>query len=195
MNARAPDPGRPHRYPMGQTPRMPTSEDPTGEPAEPPGTPEPGGPYEPPGPPVREAAEWSPRPVVVALGWVLALAALAWTVFGGQAAGRLLTGVATIALIVLALHGSVARPRLRADAGGLAVRRLSGTLRWPWSTVLIRVTRTRRLGREVALLELDGPAEDGAEQLVVLGRLDLGVEPDEVADVLRGLRPRPQAGA
>jgi hypothetical protein len=45
------------------------------------------------------------------------------------------------------------------------------------------VGRTRRLGRQVSTLELD--AED---DLVVLGWLDLGVAPEDVADALRDLR-------
>jgi Bacterial PH domain len=133
---------------------------------------------------------WAPKPELVGLAWLLAAAALAFTIFGGKPTGQLLTGVATLALAVLALIGTVARPRLRVDEAGVVVRQLTGQVRWPWATVLIRVTRTRRLGREVALLELDGDAEDGEEHLVVLGRMDVGTDVEEVADVLRDLRPR-----
>jgi hypothetical protein len=131
---------------------------------------------------------WAPKPELVGLAWLLAAAALAGTVLGGKPTGQLLTGVATVALALIALLGTVARPRLRADADGVVLRRLTSQVRWPWATVKIRVTRTRRLGREVALLELDGDDSEGEEQLAVLGKLDLGTDVDEVADALRDLR-------
>ncbi|HWE90819.1 MAG TPA: PH domain-containing protein [Pseudonocardiaceae bacterium] len=132
---------------------------------------------------------WSPRPVVVVLGWVFAAAALAWTLLGSAPAGRLLTGVATVALVLLASHGSAARPRLAADDTGVTVRQLTTRRHWPWRSVKISVTRFRRFGRQVALLEVDGDDDDGVERLVVLGWLDLGAEPHEVYQALRRLRP------
>jgi hypothetical protein len=54
----------------------------------------------------------------------------------------------------------------------------------------VRVRETRRLGVRGRTLELDtasGPDDDGV--LIVLGRRDLGADPDEVARTLRALDP------
>jgi hypothetical protein len=131
---------------------------------------------------------WSPPPPLVALGWALAAAALGWLLATPDPAGRLLAGVAAAALGLLALHGTVARPRLAADVEGVEVRGLRVSRRWAWPQLEVRLVRVRRLGREVAMLELDGYDRDGVEQLVVLGRLDLGADPEEVADELAALR-------
>jgi hypothetical protein len=140
------------------------------------------------GPP--NAPSWSPAPALVGTAWALGAGMAAWSVFGGNnPAGRLLIAIAAVGLAVFALFGTVARPRLAADTEGIVVRRLFGGRRWPWHAVRVRVTSTRRFGRDVSLLELDGHDDDGAETLVVLGWLDLGTEPREVADVLRALRP------
>ena len=116
----------------------------------------------------------------------LAAAALAYTVFGADTGGRILTAVATIGLAVFALFGTVARPRLSVDADGVEIRRLLGRQRLPWRSVRIRVSSTRRFGRQVSLLELDSDtgAEDDAG-LIVLGWLDLGTEPENVAAAIR----------
>ncbi|WP_225978351.1 PH domain-containing protein [Gandjariella thermophila] len=131
---------------------------------------------------------WSPQPPLVALGWVLAAAALGWLVATPDPAGRLMAGVAAAALGLAALYGTVARPCLVADADGVEVRGLHGGRRWAWPQLDVRVVRVRRLGREVALLELDGYDRDGVERLAVLGRLELGAHPEEVADELSALR-------
>jgi hypothetical protein len=131
---------------------------------------------------------WSPKPALVTFGWLLAVAALAVTVFTATPEGRILGALATIGLALYALFGTLARPRLAADHDGLVVRRLGGERRWAWSEVRIQVTRSRRFGRSQALLELDALDEEGGENLVVLGWLDLGTDADEVADALRELR-------
>ena len=131
---------------------------------------------------------WSPPPALVGLAWVLMAATLAWTVFGDDPRGRILTGVATAGLLLFALFGTVARPRLSADAEGLVIRRLLGRQHWAWGAVRITVSSTRRFGRTVSLLELDSAdLDDGTDSggLVVLGWLDLGTEPAEVAAILR----------
>ena len=133
---------------------------------------------------------WSPSPVVVGLGWLLGAGALAWTVLGTSPPGQLLTGVAAIALLLLASYGTVARPRLAVDSTGIAVRQMTSRRHWPWRSVRISVSRYRRFGRQVALLEIDGEDDDGMERLAVLGRLDLGADPEDVIVVLRQRRPR-----
>ena len=133
------------------------------------------------------ALTWSPRPALVVLAWVLAVALLVLAVAESAPEGRILAGIATIAMVLFAVFGTVARPRLRADGDGVAVRRLGGTTRWSWPQLTVRVSRTRRLGRESSLLELDAVDSDGDEHLIVLGWLDLGADPVEVAAALRGL--------
>ncbi len=138
----------------------------------------------------RSRHAWAAPPALVGMAWVLAAGTLAWTVFGTDPRGRILTALATAGLLLFALFGTVARPRLAADADGIEIRRLVGRQRWAWGTVRITVSSTRRFGRTVSLLELDSPDDsaDSSGGLVVLGWLDLGTEPAEVAAVLRSYR-------
>ena len=60
----------------------------------------------------------------------------------------------------------------------------------PWPLVAdVRVTRLRRWGRESRLLEIETRTADGAERLLVLGRLDLDADPRDVLDELLARRP------
>lgn len=139
--------------------------------------------------PEQPTHAWSVRPALVTTTWVLAAAALAYAVFAGDPIGRFITGVAAIGLALFALFGTVARPRLAADADGIRVRNLMGSHDLPWGSVRIRVSTTRRFGRTVSLLELDGATDDDPDGgLIVLGWLDLGTEPETVADALRTYR-------
>lgn len=131
---------------------------------------------------------WSPPAALVGTAWALAAVGALFAVLSDDRAGSLLVGLAAVCLAGLALFGTLARPRLAVDADGLAVRGLAGARHWAWPAVTVRLARTRRLGRTVSTLELDC-REDGAEHLVVLSRLDLGVDPEEVVAVLRALRP------
>ncbi|ANY09969.1 hypothetical protein AFB00_10955 [Pseudonocardia sp. HH130630-07] len=129
--------------------------------------------------------------------WVLAVVAVGWLVAlvltGADPAGRLIAGAAALGLGLAAASGTRARPRLEAGPDGLTVRRLTWTRHAPWSRVdEVRVLHTRRLGRSSTLLELDLRDVDGGERLVILGRPELGADPDEVAEVLAGLRPAPR---
>ena len=140
--------------------------------------------------PVSDQRDWSTPTGLVVMAWVLAVAAAAWFVLlwvtGSDAPGRLLAAVAVVGLGLAALSGTRARPRLSAGPDGLTVRRLTWTLHVPWSRVdQVRVLRTRRLGRETSLLELDLRTATGdGERHVVLGRLELGEDPEDVADAL-----------
>ena len=130
-----------------------------------------------------EGHSWAPQPPLVAIGWALAAGAAAWVFLTDDAPGRVLLGTATIMLALIALFGTVARPRLAADSGGITVRGLTGSRHWSWAEVNVRLVHHRRLGREVALVELDADPD-----LVVLGRLDLGADPADVVDAIRELR-------
>lgn len=144
---------------------------------------------------MSDQQDWSTPAGLVVMAWVLAVAATAWFVLlrvaGSDAPGQLLAGVAAVGLAVAAASATRARPRLSAAPDGLTVRRLTWTLHVPWSRVdQVRVLRTRRLGRETSLLELDLRSATGEdERLVVLGRLELGEDPEDVADALAFYRP------
>ncbi|MFL6120926.1 PH domain-containing protein [Actinophytocola sp.] len=130
---------------------------------------------------------WSPRPAVVVLAWVLAVAAAAWAVLADDPPGRVLLGTVALLLVAIGLFTSVARPRLAADQEGIAVRGLTGTRRWTWAEVNVRLVRTRRLGRATATLEVDAEHAEPPD-LVVLGRFDLGADPEDVVGELLALR-------
>ncbi|WP_243866560.1 PH domain-containing protein [Actinophytocola oryzae] len=121
------------------------------------------------------------------LAWALALAAGAWAALIGDPPGRVLLGAVALLLALAALFTTVARPRLTADQQGIAVRGLVGTRRWTWAEVNVRMVRTRRLGRDTATIEVDAENAD-PPALVVLGRLDLGADPEDVVDELLALR-------
>jgi hypothetical protein len=130
--------------------------------------------------------EWSPAAGLVALAWMLAVAAAIWCAAlwwtESDPTGSLLAAVAALGAGLAALFGTRARPRLRADPDGLTVGGLVRTHHHPWPFVTdVRVLRVRRLGRESSLLEVDTVAADGTERLLVFGRLDLAADPEDCA--------------
>jgi hypothetical protein len=131
----------------------------------------------------RQALAWAPPARAVGLTWLLAVAAVVWVVLTDDLPGKVLLSVVALVLVVAALFGTVARPRLAADSTGVTVRGLTRRRRWTWAEVNVRLAHTRRLGREVATVELDADPD-----LVVLGRLDLGADPVDVVAAIRGLR-------
>jgi hypothetical protein len=132
---------------------------------------------------------WSPSRGLVVVGWAAAAIALLLTLTVDDGPSRLFGIVATLGLAAAAVFGTVARPRLAVDESGVTVRGLTGARHWPWSRVhRLRVVRHRRLGRDVPMLEVDALTEDGAEQLTVLGRIDLDADPDDVLTTIQTLR-------
>ncbi|MGB3437942.1 MAG: PH domain-containing protein [Actinophytocola sp.] len=121
------------------------------------------------------------------LAWALAAAACGWAAFTDDPPGRVLLAAVALLLAFAGVYTSIARPRLAADQDGITVRGLTGTRRWVWAEVNVRLVRTRRLGRDAATLEVDA---DNAEPpaLVVLGRLELGADPEDVVEELLALR-------
>lgn len=134
--------------------------------------------------------QWSPRiaetAALGAIGLGLALAVLAV-----DTAGRLLVGAAALFVLLLAARDLLLRPRLAAGPDGVVVRTLGGRSELTWPGLRVQVRTTKRFGISNRVLELDtanGPDDDGV--LVLLGRRDLGADPEEVARALRGLDPR-----
>jgi len=120
---------------------------------------------------------------LVAISWVLAAASITWAILADDRPGKVLLAVAALTLVLAGLFGTIARPRLAADADGITVRDLVGRKHWPWAHVNVRLRHTRRFGRDVATVEVDADPD-----LVVLTRLDLGADPVDVIDAIRALR-------
>jgi Bacterial PH domain len=133
--------------------------------------------------------QWSPRAAetaaLAAVGLGLALAVLLV-----DPVGRVLVGAAALVVLLLAGRDTLLRPRLTAGPDGVVVHSLSGRRHLPWHGLRIAVRATKRWGVRSRTLELDtaaGPDDEGV--LVLLGRRDLGTDPDEVARVLRAMSP------
>ena len=108
----------------------------------------------------------------------------------GDGPGLLLAAVATVGLALAALYGTRARPRLVADADGVTVGGLAGRHHLPWSQVsAVRAQAVRRWGRDSVMLEMDVVDADGTERMLVFGRLDLGDDPEDVAEAVCAARP------
>jgi hypothetical protein len=126
--------------------------------------------------------QWSPRTgevVATALAGVgLALAAALV-----DPVGRVLVGGAALLLLGLAARDAVLRPRVRAGADGVTVRALSGPTTIAWPHLRVRVRTQRRWGLRARTLELEDRTDDAV--LVVLGRRELGADPETVAEALR----------
>ena len=107
--------------------------------------------------------------------------------------GRILVAGGAVLLLGLSARDRVLRPRLSAGPDGVVVRTLSGSTHLPWAGLRIRVRESRRFGLRGRSLELDtatGPDDDGT--LVVLGRRELGADPETVARDLWRLDPTPR---
>jgi hypothetical protein len=134
--------------------------------------------------------QWSPRPgETVALG-VIGLA-LALAVLVVDTTGQVLVGAAALLALGAALRDVVARPRLAAGPDGVDVRSWASRRHLPWRGLQVRVRETRRFGVRSRTLELDtaaGPDDDDGV-LLLLGRRDLGADPEQVARDLRALDP------
>lgn len=136
---------------------------------------------------------WSAPVTAVLIAAVAAFGLGAWAVAADDPPGRVLAGLAALALAAGAVFGALARPRLAVDPAGLSLRGPFAAARWPWSCVdAVRVVRARRLGLPTAYVEVEARDDAGDERLLVLGRLELGADPVEVAAELQ--RHRAAAG-
>jgi Bacterial PH domain len=130
-----------------------------------------------------QSRSWAPHPGLVAISWVLAAASITWAILADDPPGQVLLAVAALTLVLAGLFGTIARPRLAADADGITVRSLVGRKHWPWAEVNVRLMHTRRFGRDISSVEVDADPD-----LVVLTRLDLGADPEDVIEAIRALR-------
>lgn len=137
-------------------------------------------------PALPDAHRWAAPVGAVVLAAVATLGLGAWAFGAGDPPGRVLAGLAALALGAAAAFGALARPRLAAGVEGITVRGARSVTTWPWSGVdAVRVVRARRLGLPSAYVEIEARSADGDERLLILGRLELGVDPVEVAAVLQ----------
>ena len=133
---------------------------------------------------------WSPRVGETAALAVVGIGLALLGIVASDLPGRVLVGAAALLLFGLAGRDLLLRPRLSAGAEGVVVRTLAGRRRIPWPELRVRVRSSRRFGVRSRTLELDtatGPEDPGI--LVLLGRRDLGADPDDVARALRALDP------
>jgi hypothetical protein len=122
--------------------------------------------------------QWSPRSgetvAFAVIGLALALATLLV-----DEVGKVLVGAAALLVLALAARDAVVRPRLATGPEGVTVRSLGGTTSIPWPVLQVRVRTQRRWGLLARTLELEDRADDAV--LLVLGRRDLGTDPEAVA--------------
>lgn len=129
---------------------------------------------------------WAAPGGAVGFAALAAVGLAAWAVLTPDPPGRLLVGLAAFALGVATVVGTLARPRLAATPDGLTLRGLTGARHWPWARIDgVRSVRMRRLGLAGAYVEVDARDDDGTDRLLVLGRLELGADPVDVADALQ----------
>jgi len=126
--------------------------------------------------------QWSTRGGETAAAAAVAVG-LALAVLVVDPVGRVLVGAAAVVLFAVVARDLALRPRLRADADGVTVRTIGGSRLIPWGALRTRVRATRRLGTRSRTLELEDARDDAV--LVVLGRRDLGTDPDAVRTALR----------
>ena len=125
--------------------------------------------------------QWSPRAGEVVATAVAGLG-LALAVLVVDPVGRVLVGGAALLLLALAARDALLRPRVRAGDDGVTIRALSGSTTIAWPDVRVRVRTQRRWGLRARTLELEDRADDAV--LVVLGRRELGTDPETVAATL-----------
>ena len=98
-----------------------------------------------------------------------------------DAPGRVLAGIAALALLAFAGLSWRAQPKLAVDDNGLTVRGWWRTDTYrPADLTKVRITEFRRIARKVRLLEI----ETTDDRFLVFTRWDLGTDPIHVLDAL-----------
>lgn len=128
---------------------------------------------------------WGPRPGAFAFGGVLLATGVLWMFVASNFGDRILAGAVMLIVLAAMVVGWRLRDRLRASVTGIVVRSVSGSRDIPWSRVRrMEVVGRKRLGTVNHSLEID--LDD--DELLVFGRIDLGVDPAEVATELTRIR-------
>lgn len=139
-------------------------------------------------------ATWGPKPAALLYAGVGGAVLVVVAVATDEPAGRLLIGLAAVGLLLTAVAGALARPRLLVDAGGLTVRGPLRVRRMSWDQLRgCEVVQHHRLGRRVGVLELT-VERGGRESLLLLTNAELGTDPEEVLWVVQGFRPEAPPG-
>ena len=121
---------------------------------------------------------------LTALCAALVVIAVVFVVLSGDAAGRVLAGLAAVLLTGYVAADLVFSPRLVASGAGLQVRTPTARAMLAWSDVdAVRVDERSHLGLMSRTLEIDAGAV-----LVVFSRRTLGADPQVVADLLEAFR-------
>lgn len=130
--------------------------------------------------PGPDARTFRPRPAVLGILLVAALAVLGWAVVAAGPLDRVVAVVIAIVLVAVAVLGW--RRRLTVGPRGLLIGGISGVRIVPWSEVVgLHSATSSRLGLTSTTMEID-LVDDG---LLVFGKTDLGVD---VADALVALQ-------
>jgi hypothetical protein len=120
---------------------------------------------------------------LTALCAAVAVLAALFVALSGDAAGRVLAGLAAVLLAGYAVTDLAFWPRLIATGSGLQIRTPTTRTTLAWSEVAVRVDERTHLGLLSRTLEIDA-----GTLLVVFSRRTLGADPREVADLLDAFR-------
>ncbi|TCP54045.1 PH (Pleckstrin Homology) domain-containing protein [Tamaricihabitans halophyticus] len=139
-----------------------------------------------------KSLSWGPPRPLIVICWAAVVALVVWVIFREDPAERVLVSIAALALAGYAAFGTFLRPRLAADRTGVRVRSLSGVRSWDWRQVRVELVISKRLGRDLAMLEIEehgdpDQLDEHDPAIFVLGWLDLGADPREVAEALEEL--------
>jgi Bacterial PH domain len=125
---------------------------------------------------------WGVRPLIPAVTGLLCAGFAIWVLIAASSEDRLVAGVGVFLTAIAAALLLTMRQRLIAGPDGLTVRGPAGARRIRWDQVTgISTPSRRRRGLASTSLELDLD-DDG---LIVLGKMELGADPVDVAEELR----------
>lgn len=127
-----------------------------------------------------------PDRALLVVAAVAGLLAAGGAVLVSAATDRVVLVAVALALLALAGAGLRIGDRLAADHAGIVVRGPTSARRIPWSEI-VRVSAPSRRRMGVASTTLEIELRD--DELLLFGRIDLGTDPELVADALRACRP------
>jgi hypothetical protein len=133
----------------------------------------------------RPEARFAPDRRYTAAAAVGLLGALIALLLSGDAAGRLLAGLAVVVLAAYVLADLVFSPRVVASAAGVVVNSPLTRARLSWPQIEdIRADTRLRFGIRSITLEIDAGGT-----LAVLSRRAIGADPEDAAALIRAFRP------